>query len=140
MGPGSTCQPERALCSRVRPACFSNLEFILNYCIHVEISRFSPTVDFSAQRQYTPLRFYTTYCPLTVDAFFCVSRMIFFGKSDVCPKQLLTNLEDEIFLKGGSVVTPQNLDLVLLIKILPGNKTFPFVKICPFDIVDFYLK
>ena len=35
-----------------------------------------------------------------------------FGKSDVCSKQLLTNLEDEIFLKGGSVVTPQNFDLV----------------------------
>ena len=47
--------------------------------------------------------------------------MIFFRKSNVCSKQLLTNLEDEIFLKGGSVVTPQNFDLVLLIKILPGN-------------------
>ena len=47
--------------------------------------------------------------------------MIFFGKSNVCSKQLLTNLEDEIFLKGGSVVTPQNFDLVLLIKILLGN-------------------
>ena len=35
--------------------------------------------------------------------------------------QPLANLEDEIFLKGGSVVTPQKLDLVLLIKILPGN-------------------
>ena len=43
--------------------------------------------------------------------------MISFGKSDVCSKQLLINLGDEIFLKGGSVVTPQNFDLVLLIKI-----------------------
>ena len=39
----------------------------------------------------------------------------------VFQKQSLANLEDEIFLKGGSVVTPQNFDLVLLIKILPGN-------------------
>ena len=52
--------------------------------------------------------------------------MIFFGKSNVCSKQLLANLEDEIFLKGGSVVTPQNFDLVLLIKILPGNLIFIF--------------
>ena len=36
-------------------------------------------------------------------------------------KQPLANLEDEIFLKGGSVVTPQKFDLVLSIKILPGN-------------------
>ena len=55
-------------------------------------------------------------------------------------KQPLANLEDEIFLKGGSVVTPQNFDLVLFIKILPGNKTFPFVKIYPFVIVNFYFK
>ena len=27
-------------------------------------------------------------------------------------QRLLTNLEDEIFLKGGSVVTPQNFDLI----------------------------
>ena len=52
--------------------------------------------------------------------------MIFFGKSDVCATQILVNLEDEIFLKGGSVVTPQNFDLVLLIKILPGNEIFIF--------------
>ena len=37
-------------------------------------------------------------------------------------------------------VTPQNFGLVLFIKMLPGNKTFPFVKIYPFDTVDFYLK
>ena len=42
--------------------------------------------------------------------FFEMVRVIF-------SKQLLTNLEDEIFLKGGSVVTPQNFDLVLFIKI-----------------------
>ena len=36
-------------------------------------------------------------------------------------KQPLANLKDEIFLKGGSVVTPQNIDLDLLIKILPGK-------------------
>ena len=52
-------------------------------------------------------------------------------------KQLLADLEDEVFLKGGSVVTPQNFDLVLFIKMLPGNKTFPFVKIYPFVIVNF---
>ena len=33
----------------------------------------------------------------------------------------LANLEDEIFLKGGSVVTPQKFNHVLFIKILPGN-------------------
>ena len=66
--------------------------------------------------------------------------MISFDKNSFCSKQLLTNLEDEIFLKGGSVVTPQNFGLVLFIKILPGNKTFPFVKIYPFVIVDFYFK
>ena len=44
--------------------------------------------------------------------------MISFGKSDVCSKQLLTNLEDEIFLKGGSVVTPQKFGLVLMKKII----------------------
>ena len=38
----------------------------------------------------------------------------FFDKNSFCSKQLLTNLEDEIFLKGGSVVTPQNFDLVLI--------------------------
>ena len=59
-------------------------------------------------------------------------------QNNSCSKQLLTNLEDEIFLKGGSVVTPQNFDLVLFIKILPGNKTFPFVKIYPFVILDFF--
>ena len=37
-------------------------------------------------------------------------------------------------------MTPQNFDLVLFITILPGNKTFPFVKIYPFVIVDFYSK
>ena len=42
-------------------------------------------------------------------------------------KQPLANLEDEIFLKGGSVVTPQKFDLILLIKILPGNLNFCFL-------------
>ena len=42
-------------------------------------------------------------------------------------KQPLANLEDEIFLKGGSVVIPQNFKLVLLIKILPGNLNFYFL-------------
>ena len=51
-----------------------------------------------------------------------------------CPKQLLTNLEDEIFLKGGSVVTPQNFGLVLFIKMLPGNKLF---KLSSFTFCDF---
>ena len=125
VGPGSTCQPERALCSRVRPAYFSNLEFILNYCIHVEISRFSPNHGFfSAQHQYTTLWFYTTYCPPTVATFLLHSWMISFGKSNVCSKQLLTNLEDEIFLKGGSVVTPQNFDLVLWLKFCQEIKLF----------------
>ena len=54
--------------------------------------------------------------------------MISFDKNSFCSKQLLTNLEDEIFLKGGSVVTPKNFDLVLFIKMLPGNKTFPIVR------------
>jgi hypothetical protein len=36
-------------------------------------------------------------------------------------KLFSANLEDEIFLKGGSVVTPQKFDHVLLIKILPEN-------------------
>ena len=64
--------------------------------------------------------------------------MISFGESNVCSKQLLANLEDEIFfLKGGSVVTPKILALFLFIKMLPGNKTFPFVKIYPFVIVNF---
>ena len=70
--------------------------------------------------------------------------MISFGKSNVCSKQLLTNLEDEIFLKGGSVVTPQNFDLVSLIKILPGNLNFHFLDfsldfkaILFFDIMEF---
>ena len=53
--------------------------------------------------------------------------MISFSKSNVCSKLLLTNLEDEIFLKGGSVVTPKILALFLFIKMLPGNKTFPIV-------------
>ena len=35
---------------------------------------------------------------------------------------------------------PQKFYLVLLIKILSGNKTFPFVLIYPFDIMGFYLK
>ena len=61
--------------------------------------------------------------------------MISFGKSNVCSKQLLTNLEDEIFLKGGSVVTPKKFDLVLFIKMLPGNKTFPFLS--SFTFCDF---
>ena len=52
--------------------------------------------------------------------------MFSFGKSNVRSKPLLANLEDEIFLKGGSVVTPQNFDLVLLIKILRGNNFFYF--------------
>ena len=46
--------------------------------------------------------------------------------SSVPKKEPLSNLEDEIFFKGGSVVTPQNFDLVLLIKILPGNLIFIF--------------
>ena len=53
--------------------------------------------------------------------------MISFDKNNFCSKQLLTNLEDEIFLKGGSVVTPKIFDLVLFIKMLPRNKTFPFL-------------
>ena len=55
--------------------------------------------------------------------------MISSDKNSFRSKQLLTNLEDEIFLKGGSIVTPQNFGLVLFIKMLPGNKTFPIVKI-----------
>ena len=51
-----------------------------------------------------------------------------FDKNNFISKQLLTNLEDEIFLKGGSVVTPKILALFLFIKMLPGNKTFPIVK------------
>ena len=39
-------------------------------------------------------------------------------------KQPLANLEDEIFLKGGSVVTPQNFDLVLLIKFFARKINF----------------
>ena len=46
-----------------------------------------------------------------------IKEMFSFDKSNVCSKRFLTNLEDEIFLKGGSVVTPQNFDLILLIKI-----------------------
>ena len=53
--PGSTCRPERALCSRVRPAYFSNLEFILIYYIQRKNISFSPAMDFSTQRQYTTL-------------------------------------------------------------------------------------
>ena len=34
-------------------------------------------------------------------------------------QRLLANLEDEIFLKGGSIVTPQKFNQVLVIKILP---------------------
>ena len=41
-------------------------------------------------------------------SFIWIHPRLSFGKSNVCSKQLLTNLEDEIFLKGGSVVTPQN--------------------------------
>ena len=40
--------------------------------------------------------------------------MRFYFKNNSCPKQLLTNLEDEIFLKGGSVVTPKILALFYL--------------------------
>jgi len=58
--------------------------------------------------------------------------MISFGKSNVCSKQLLTNLEDEIFLKGGSVVTPQNFDLVLLIKIFARKLNFSICLDLPF--------
>ena len=35
---------------------------------------------------------------------------------------------------------PKILTLIYLFKILPGNKTFPFVLIYPFDIMGFYLK
>ena len=73
-------------------------------------------MDSSTLRQCTTLWFYTTYCPLTVAALFLCSWMISFDKNNFCSKQLLTNLEDEIFLKGGSVVTPKNFDLVLFIK------------------------
>ena len=41
--------------------------------------------------------------------------MRFYFKNNSCPKQLLTNLEDEIlFLKGVSVVTPKILALFYL--------------------------
>ena len=43
-------------------------------------------------------------------------------------------------LHSPTVVTPKIFDLVLFIKIWPGNKTFPFVKIYPFVIVDFCFK
>ena len=93
---------------------------------------------FSMQRQYTTLWFYTTYCPLTVDTWLLHSRMISFGKSDVCSKQLLTNLEDEIFLKGGSVVTPQNFDLVLLIKIFARKLNFSICQDLPLYYFGFF--
>ena len=41
--------------------------------------------------------------------------------------QLLTNLEDEIFLKGGSVVTPPKIwPCFNELKFLPGIKTLDF--------------
>ena len=62
-------------------------------------------------------------------------------------KQPLANLEEEIFLKGGSVVTPQNFDLVLLIKIFARKLNFCFLGLSfdfrtplLFNIVGFYLK
>ena len=54
----------------------------------------------------------------------------------VLSKQLLTNLEDEIFLKGGSVVTPQNFNLVLLIKIFARKLKLLFSGF-PFDFRTF---
>ena len=42
-------------------------------------------------------------------------------------QRLLANLEDEIFLKGGSIVTPQKFNQVLVIKILPRNYKIYFL-------------
>ena len=99
-------------------------------------------MDFSTLRQCTTLWFYTTYCPLTVAVLFLCNWRISLIKTNLfqnnsCSKQLLTNLEDEIFLKGGSVVTPQNFGLVLSIKMLPRNKTFPFLS--SFTFCDFWI-
>ena len=60
-------------------------------------------------------------------------------------KQLLTNLEDEIFLKGASVVTPQILTLFYKLKFCQEIKNlfsglyFDFGTPLLFNIVGFYL-
>ena len=58
----------------------------------------------------------------------------FFDKNNLISKQLLTNLEDEIFLKGGSVVTPKILTLFYLLKCCQEIKHF---QLSSFNFCDF---
>ena len=71
----------------------------------VESHVFVPNRRFFHAAPVFTLWFFTTYCPLTKAT--SLLRNIFLT-------QLLTNLEDDIFLKGDSVVTPQKFGLVLM--------------------------
>ena len=53
--------------------------------------------------------------------------LILYGNRMDILRSSLANLEDEIFLKGGSVVTPQKFNLVLLIRILSERFNFYFL-------------
>ena len=54
-------------------------------------------------------------------------KLILYGNRMDILRSSLANLEDEIFLKGGSVVTPQKFNLVLLIRILSERFIFYFL-------------
>ena len=66
----------------------------------------SRAVDFSAQPQFFTLWFFTTYCPLTV----ATSSLRNYFLNTAFSK----SRGRDFFLKGVSIVTPQNFGLVLM--------------------------